>query len=644
MQYTPAFLEIIPPWIQLEFGQIMSYCLNPKCLEPQNPDGNRFCQSCGSNLLLRERYRGLRLIGQGGFGRTFLAVDEDKPSKPHCVIKQFYPQAQGTDTVQKAAELFEQEAVRLDDLGYHPQIPELFAHFNRDNRQYLVQEYIPGYDLAQMLIAQGAFTEQQIRDLLNSLLPLLDFIHNHNVIHRDIKPANVICRSCSNFQGARKGQLVLVDFGAAKFATITALTRKGTIIGSAGYAAPEQALGKAFFASDLYSLGVTCIHLLTRRHPLELYCVNEGDWVWRDYLTTSLSPELEQVLDKLLQRPVRRRYQQARDVLQDLNPDSPKTRHRYFAQVQTLTIPTIHQLIPQKKTWKCIHTLIGHSSSVCSVAMSPDEQCLASGSFDKTVKLWNLQTGELLHTLIKHIKPVLSVAFSPDGQILASGSVDDRIELWQWQSGFVSCTIADYFEARVSICLAISPDGKFLASGSDRQIIKVWHIDTGNLLYTFHHLRGINSVTFSPNGQFLVSGSSDNTVKLWCLDKGELVNTFTGHERDVNSVAIDPQGKILASGSSDTTIKLWHLGNGKLLATLRGHADWVRTVKFSHNGRILVSGSADATIKLWDLHGGKVAATLAGHTRDVNSLALSQDGEMIISGSGDGTIKIWRYQ
>ena len=622
----------------------MSYCLNPNCLQCQNPNNSRFCQSCGSNLLLRERYRGIQLIGQGGFGRTFLAVDEDKPSKPHCVIKQFYPQAQGTDSVQKAASLFEQEAVRLDDLGYHSQIPELFAHFNQDNRQYLVQEYIPGYNLAQILVAHGAFTEQQILDLLNSLLPLLDFIHSHNVIHRDIKPENVICRSCSNFMGARKGQLVIVDFGAAKFATITALTRKGTIIGSAGYAAPEQALGQAFFASDLYSLGVTCIHLLTRRHPLELYCVNEGDWVWRDYLTTSISPELSQVIDKLLQRPIRRRYQKAQDVLQDLNHDSTTTSHRYFAALKTLAIPTITQLIPPKNTWKCIHTLIGHSSSVCSVAISPDEQCLASGSFDKTVKLWNLQTGELLHTLTKHTKPVLSVAFSPDGKILASASVDDTIELWQWRSASLSCTIADYSDARVSICLAMSPDGKFLASGSDRQVIKVWQIDTGNLLYTLSDSRGINSVTFSPDGQFLASGSSDNTVKLWRLDNSELVNRFTGHERDVNSVAIDPQGKILASGSSDTTIKLWHLGNGKLLATLRGHGDWVRSVRFSHNGRILVSGSADATIKLWDLHGGKVAATLAEHTKDVNSIALSQDGQMIISGSRDGTIKIWRYQ
>jgi len=115
----------------------MSYCLNPNCRKQENPQENNFCQSCGSRLLLRERYRALRIIGQGGFGKTFLAVDEDKPSKPRCVIKQFLPQVQGANNIQHAARLFEQEAVRLDNLGKHSQMPELLAYFEQNGQLYI---------------------------------------------------------------------------------------------------------------------------------------------------------------------------------------------------------------------------------------------------------------------------------------------------------------------------------------------------------------------------------------------------------------------------------------------------------------------------------------------------------------------------
>ena len=141
----------------------MSYCLNPNCQKPQNPVGTFFCQNCGTKLLLKERYRAIKLLGQGGFGRTFLAVNEEQPSKPRCVIKQFFPQVQGTNNTQKAAELFEQEALGLKQLGKYPQIPELLAYCTQDNRQYLVQEFIDGQNLAQVLEAEGAFNETQIR-------------------------------------------------------------------------------------------------------------------------------------------------------------------------------------------------------------------------------------------------------------------------------------------------------------------------------------------------------------------------------------------------------------------------------------------------------------------------------------------------
>ncbi|WP_375512399.1 protein kinase [uncultured Nostoc sp.] len=294
----------------------MSYCLNPHCPKPENPDDVKFCRTCGTKLLLKERYRAIKPIGQGGFGKTFLAVDEDKPSKPRCVIKQFYPQSQGTNTLAKAVELFNQEAVQLDELGKHPQIPELLAYFTQEARQYLVQEFIDGQNLAQELAHRGAFSETQIWQLLNDLLSVLQFCHTRHVIHRDIKPENIIRESNA------QGKLVLVDFGAAKSATGAALNKTGTSIGSPEYVAPEQMRGRAVFASDIYSLGATCINLLTGRSPFDSYDTNNDTWVWQQYLQTPVTNQLSRILNNMLESIPIRRYQTVEEVLKDLNQRS----------------------------------------------------------------------------------------------------------------------------------------------------------------------------------------------------------------------------------------------------------------------------------------------------------------------------------
>jgi serine/threonine protein kinase len=314
----------------------MSYCLNPTCRNPQNPGDAELCQSCGSKLLLTldaetpsaSRYRTIKPIGQGGFGRTFLAVDETKPVIfSQCVIKQFFPQ---NTAGEKAAQLFHQEAAQLETLGKHPQIPELIAHFEQDGRQYLVQEFIDGKNLARELEQKGAFTETQIRQILNDLLPVLHFVHKSKVIHRDIKPENIIRRRLSpaplsalenSYQPSPfQKDIVLVDFGAAKKVTATGLPQTGTMIGSAAYTAPEQLMGKAVFASDIYSLGVTCIHLLTEIPPFDLFDSTEDSWAWRNYLKTAVSDDLGRILDTMLQSATKRRYSSASAVIRHLNP------------------------------------------------------------------------------------------------------------------------------------------------------------------------------------------------------------------------------------------------------------------------------------------------------------------------------------
>jgi formylglycine-generating enzyme required for sulfatase activity len=250
-------------------------------------------------------------LGGGGFGKTYLAEDIDRLNTK-CVIKQFAPQIQGAGALKKATDLFKQEAERLEQLGIHPQIPGLWAHFEDNNRLYLVQEFIEGENLLVELEKQGTFEEEKIRGLLLDLLPILEVVHQAQVIHRDIKPENIMRRGSD-------GKLFLIDFGASK--QIQGTVKSGTQIGTLGYAALEQMQDRQVYpATDLYSVGATCFHLLTGIHPWDLYIEVAYIWVeqWRQHLKQSISPQLGTIVDKLLQKEYQQRYQSAGEVLQAL--------------------------------------------------------------------------------------------------------------------------------------------------------------------------------------------------------------------------------------------------------------------------------------------------------------------------------------
>jgi serine/threonine protein kinase len=244
-------------------------------------------------------------------------VDEDIPSRPHCIVKQLCLHRPTPQLYAKAVQLFQQEAVRLDDLGHHPQIPALLAHFEQNRLLYLVQDFIEGQTLADELQQQGAFSETKLIQLLRDLLPTLQFIHDRQVIHRDIKPSNIIRRQSDH-------RLVLIDFGIAKLISSKTAAKTGTIVGTAEFMAPEQNRGKAFPSSDLYSLAVVCIHLLTGLSPFDLFDDSNDCWIWRDRLPahTSIDPTIGLVLDKMLAAAVKQRYSTATEVLQALDQTS----------------------------------------------------------------------------------------------------------------------------------------------------------------------------------------------------------------------------------------------------------------------------------------------------------------------------------
>ncbi len=371
----------------------MSYCMTVGCSHPENLNSAEYCQGCGQFLLLQNRYLAIKPLSRGGFGRTFLAIDQQIPSHPYCVIKQFFVQYENPQDYQTAAKLFRQEAVRLDELGKHPQIPQLLAHFEQNQQLFIVQEYIQGKTLFDELKQDGLFTEKKIWHVLKQILPILQFIHEKNIIHRDIKPANLMRRcslpSCpenpldpvvdltqipptiqmgdqeqaqisakiksniypilsaenSDLQTStdfNKNDIVLIDFGISKLLTGTALLHSGTIIGTPEFMAPEQMRGKVYPASDLYSLGLTCLYLIMGISPGKLYDDHDQKWNWRSYLPPQqiISDRLETILNKLIAVAINKRYKSAEAALKAIQSS------------ETPVNLAVKPIIPIKKTSK----------------------------------------------------------------------------------------------------------------------------------------------------------------------------------------------------------------------------------------------------------------------------------------------------
>ncbi|MBD1923451.1 response regulator [Microcoleus sp. FACHB-831] len=355
-------------------------------------------------------------------------------------------------------------------------------------------------------------------------------------------------------------------------------------------------------------------------------------------------------------------------ILETFNNSNDRLKLKAYWLLEKRTEPEILNAIDSFNPYKyfqCIDTLPGEGGGVWSVAISPNSQILATDSFDKTIKLWNLPPGDrdevatLQRSLDGHNGWVSSVAFSSNGEILASGSSDGTINIWNLQNGEQIRTLKGHIAWVSSI--AFSPDGTTLISGSKDATIKLWNPYTGELRKTLkEHSSWVNSVAISPDGTTLVSGSNDETIRIWNLDTktGTAIasDAFTLQSKSgwVNSVAISPDGQILASGSNYSAIHLWNLDTKQgteapsLQRTLKRHSTSVRCLVFSPNSQILASGSNDGIINIWDLQsksGEEAIASLehnlTGNLKYVRSLAFSPNGDILASGGNDGTIKVW---
>ena len=620
--------------------------------------------------MLNNRYEILEQLGRGGFGETFLAIDTRMPSRRKCVIKQLKPD----DTTNTAPtpgwfeKRFQREAAILEELGQNNrQIPQLYDYFSEGENFFLVQEWIEGITLSQKHQREGNLSEAQVEKILRELLPVLDYIHGRGIIHRDIKPDNIILR-------ASDGKPVLIDFGIVKEVNNINVGSKTVSLGTPGYMAPEQIAGHPVFSSDLYSLGLTAIFLLTGKTPQALTSdPNTGEILWRKD-APGLHSNLAAVIDRAVRFHPRDRFTSAQEMLTDLPgsagrektpvvvpPDTkilPPPRFKRWFSVILIVItgglsfgvahpiikPWLNFLFPNKPTVEEL-PLIEPSSQINSFVLNEDGQTLLGGDEKGNIYLWDVATGKRKKTIAGHGKAILEIAISNDQQILASSSEDGTIKVWDLKTGKERITLPNQ---RGLIALALSSDGNTLDTGGKDTTVKLWNLSTGNLIETLPVEKEVVSLAINQDASIIVSGHSGGEISFWQKQgnnpyEPRIFRSINSWEAP--SVAVSADGTTAASSSCQENIRIWKDSDWKDSPLQAGSSADICLIVISEDGKIIAGRSSDETIRLWNLNTKKeIFSYSPSSPKSFDSprmIALSGDGRTVAS-NFDKKIQVWR--
>ncbi|KAK0710165.1 WD40-repeat-containing domain protein [Lasiosphaeria miniovina] len=542
-------------------------------------------------------------------------------------------------------------------------------------------EYFPLGDLQKHMSKSGPMPETHVRTVIYQVLEGLHYMHREGFAHRDIKPGNILIKS----QPPQKDWWVkLSDFGISK--RIRAPTEmQSTVKGTREYMAPELLFPKSGVqvnnqACDMWSLGEMAHRMLAATAAFPsldalFHCMIRPDsWRFQELGQHGASDSAESFICALMRPTPEHRLPSGKALehewIQPCKPSGVKlTPLRASTSIMQSNITTPGLVTnPAPNSWATISSgasaltlgqdqnlgvpipeAISNSSNEPTTIQVEqpkptgrikDAARLASGSADKTVKIWDPATGACISTLKGHSGWVGSVAWSHDAARLASGSADETVKIWDAATGACISTLKGHSRSVESV--AWSHDAARLASGSRHRTVKIWDPATGACISTLKgHSDSVGSVAWSHDAARLASGSADETVKIWDPATGACISTLKGHSGLVESVAWSHDAARLVSGSRDRTVKIWDPATGACVSTLKGHSYWVWSVAWSHDAARLASGSADKTVKIWDPATGACISTLEGHSGSVESVAWSHDADRLASGSRDRTVKIW---
>jgi WD40 repeat protein len=361
-----------------------------------------------------------------------------------------------------------------------------------------------------------------------------------------------------------------------------------------------------------------------------------------------------------------------RDALQlseyVLAADPAQLAGQLLGRLSSYALPGIQSLLESARQWQAapwlqpqtasltppggplLRTFVGHTQNATAVVVTPDGRRAISGSWDRTVRVWDLESGQLLSTLKGHAEGVTGVAVTPDARVAVSASNDMTLKVWDLAAGRELATLAGH-EAPVA-AVAVTPDGKLALSASGDATVRVWDLAAGQSVRVLQGHRGpVTALAVTPGGERVISASADGTLGIWDLATGESLLRLEGQTAALTGVAVTPDARLAIAASDGGTLAVWNLETGALLSSWQGHARGRTVVALSPDGRYLISASTDQTLRIWDLpsgldkgQAGRELATLRGHAGVVTAVARTPDGRWILSASDDGTLKLWDLQ